>query len=369
MFLYFAAAAAIVPSSLFGSTSGKRRLIQMSAYPLNLETPLELLGEYITPTDLFFVRSHWNTSPVDTSAWRLAIDGQVAKPLSLSLDELKRMPKHEVTCVLQCAGNGRAFTDPVVPGVQWRYGAVGNATWGGVRVRDILERAKVKGGARHVHTFGADVPPGKVPPFHRSSETEKLMADAIVAYEMNGAPLPFLHGAPARLVVPGWAGDHWMKWLTRLSAQPREQTGFFVEKGYRYPLAPGLPGKAVKPEEMRPVTDLFVKSNITTAPRKTKLGQSVVISGFAFSGAPDIARVEISDDQGRSWKAAELDSRHAPFAWRRWSYSWTPRTAGITKIMARATDSRGLVQPRAPQWNQSGYLNNGWHSVEIEVVR
>jgi DMSO/TMAO reductase YedYZ molybdopterin-dependent catalytic subunit len=341
----------------------------MNAYPLNLETPLELLNDYLTPNDLFFVRSHWNPTVVDAAKWKLQIDGEVANPLQLSLEELKRMPKHEVTCVLQCAGNGRAFTNPVVPGVQWRYGAVGNAKWGGVRVRDLLERARVKKSALHVHTFGADDPPGKVPPFHRSSETEKLMADAIVAYEMNDAPLPHLHGAPARLVVPGWAGDHWMKWLTRLSPQPKAQSGFFVETAYRYPLLPGVAGTAVKPDQMRPVTDLFVKSNITEAPKKLRVGEATVIRGFAFSGAPDVAKVEISEDDGRSWTAAELDSRHDAFAWRLWSHRWTPRTPGTVRLMVRATDARGVVQPRTPQWNQSGYLNNGWHTVEIEVLR
>jgi DMSO/TMAO reductase YedYZ molybdopterin-dependent catalytic subunit len=185
---------------------------------------------------------------------------------------------------------------------------------------------------------------------------------------MNGQPLPSSHGAPLRLVVPGWAGDHWMKWLVRISASPVPQTGFFMDTAYRWPLKPGAPGVAFKPEEMRPVTANFVKSNITTAPAKARRGVAVPIRGFAFSGAPDIARVEISDDHGATWQRATLDARHAPHAWRLWSYAWTPKRAGRATLIARATDSAGAVQPKAAVWNQSGYLYNGWHSVTVEVT-
>ena len=277
------------------------------------------------------------------------------------------MPRASATCVLQCAGNGRALYAPPVPGVQWRYGAVGNARWTGVRVRDLLERARVRGAAKHVHTFGADAPPGKVPPFHRSVEIGKLAADAIVAYEMNGEPLAHPHGAPARLVVPGWAGDHWMKWLVRLSPQPAAQSGFYVDTAYRYPKAPGAPGAPVKPEDTVPVTEIFVKSSFTRVPPRARRGRAVELAGFAFSGAPDVARVEVSDDGGTTWKAASLDPRHDPFAWRLWTFRWTPPREGTAELVCRATDSRGAVQPREAAWNPGGYLHNGWHAVSIPV--
>ena len=206
----------------------------------------------------------------------LDVDGEVERPLRLSAQDLRRMPRTEVTCVLQCAGNGRGLFEPPVPGVQWKYGAVGNARWTGVRVRDILERAGLKAGARHLHTFGTDKPPVKVPPFHRSIEIEKVLADAIVADEMNGEPLPAPHGGPARLVVPGWAGEHWMKWLDRLSAQPEAQKGFYMETAYRYPKEPGAPGVVIPAAEMRSVTELFVKSCITEAPARARAGVSAV---------------------------------------------------------------------------------------------
>lgn len=360
--------AAAVASTALGRPAPERRLLQMNAYAPDAETPLDLLTTYVTPNDVFFVRHHWNANAPDPRTWRLAVDGDVERPLSLSLAELKRLPRATATCVLQCAGNGRAFFEPPIPGVQWRYGAVGNARWTGVRVRDLLEKAGLKAGAKHLHTAGADVPPGKTPPFHRSLELEKALEDAIVAYEMNGEPLPPLHGAPARLVVPGWAGDHWMKWLSKLSPQADPQKGFYMDVGYRYPIHPGEPGVAVKPEEMRPVTELFVKSTITDAPGRARAGSSVTVRGFALSGAPDIARVELTDDGGATWRPATLGREHDPYAWRLWSFRWVPKSAGKATLHARATDSRGSVQPREPVWNQSGYLWNGWHSVDVEVT-
>ncbi len=343
-------------------------MVQMNGYPVNAETPLELLTDYITPTELFFVRSHWIPHTPDLRAWHLTVDGEVEKPMQLTLDELRKLPTSEVTCVLQCAGNGRGLYVPPVPGVQWRFGAVGNGRWRGVRVKEILDRTGLKASAKHLHAFGSDDPPGSVPPFHRSIEMEKVLDDAILAWEMNGQPLNAAHGAPLRLVVPGWAGDHWMKWITRLSVQPESQKGFYMETAYRHPLHPGAPGVTFKPDEMTPVTDLFVKSNITSVPTRAKTGTTHVIRGFAFSGAPDIAKVEISDDDGASWREATLDPRHDRHAWRLWSYRWTPTKAGRVRLVARATDSRGSVQPREATWNQSGYLFNSWHSVEVEVA-
>jgi len=355
-----AMAAAALPVS-------RRRLLQMNGYPIDAETPLDSLTTYITPNDLFFVRHHWNPVFPDVAAWSLTVDGEVERPLKLSLEELKAMPSSSVTCVLQCAGNGRALHRPIVPGVQWRYGAVGNARWTGVRVKDVLAHAGLKESARHLHTFGSDDPPLKVPPFHRSVELEKILQDGLIATEMNGEPLPRLHGAPARLVVPGWAGDHWMKWLTRLSAQPEPQKGFYMDVAYRFPKKPGEPGVAFKPEEMEPVTDLFVKANISQAPRRARVGSSFPVRGFAFSGAPDITRVEVSDDSGQSWRDARLSREHDPYAWRLWSFRYAPRRAGTVTLSVRATDSRGHVQPKVAVWNQSGYLFNGWHSADVEV--
>jgi DMSO/TMAO reductase YedYZ molybdopterin-dependent catalytic subunit len=359
-FLKAAALAAAAPQAI--AAASEPHLLQMGGYPLNAETPLELLTDYLTPVELFFVRSHWIPRMPDLKTWRLTVATK-----QFTMAELRKLPRAEATCVLQCAGNGRGLHQPVLPGVQWRYGAVGNARWTGVRVRDVLAAAGVKN-AKHLHLFGSDAPPGKVPPFHRSIEIEKAMSDCILAFEMNGKPLPAQHGAPLRMVVPGWAGDHWMKWLVRIMPAGEPQKGFFMDTAYRWPLKPGAAGVAFKPEEMKPVTELFVKSNITTAPKSARRGAAVDVRGFAFSGAPDVMKVELSDDGGRTWQRAQLDARHAPHAWRLWHLRWTPKRAGRVTLLARATDSRGAVQPRTAVWNQSGYLYNAWHSVEIEVT-
>lgn len=359
-FFRLAAAAPFAPGAIAAAT--ERHMLQVGGYPLNAETPLELLTDYLTPNDLFFVRSHWIPRMPDPKTWRLQVGGK-----SFSMAELRKLPRAEATCVLMCAGNGRALHQPVLPGVQWQYGAVGNARWTGVRLRDVLERAGIPKGAKHVHLFGSDDPPGKVPPFHRSIELEKALDDCILAFEMNGAALPAQHGAPLRLVAPGWAGDHWMKWLVRMELHAEPQKGFYMDTAYRWPNEPGEPGVAFKPEEMHPVTELHVKSNITTAPRTARMKQTYDVRGFAFSGAPDIRGVDISDDDGKTWKRATLDPRHSPHAWRLWSFRWTPSRAGKATLLARATDSRGVVQPREATWNQSGYFYNAWHSVDVEV--
>ncbi len=371
-FLGFAALAAVAPGRLIAAAAdgippGRRRMIQRNGYAIDAETPLDALMTYLTPNDLFFVRHHWNPQYAAHRGWGLVVDGEVERPLRLTVEDLRRMPRASATCVLQCAGNGRALFSPGIAGVQWQYGAVGNAKWTGVRVRDVLERAGLKATAKHLHTFGSDKPPLKVPPFWRSVELEKILADGIIADEMNGEPLPSVHGGPARLVVPGWAGDHWMKWLERISPQPEAQKGFYMETAYRYPKAPGAPGVAIPVAETQPVTEIFVKSTITDAPARARAGAAAVVRGFAFSGAPDVARVEISEDEGATWKPAELDPQHDPWAWRLWSYRWIPAVPGKATLWARATDSRGAVQPKDGVWNPSGYLHNGWHSAAVEV--
>jgi len=366
--LFGAAAVGAGSSPIDGAQSEVRHLLQLSGYPLDLETPLAALTSYLTPNDLFFVRTHWAPARVDPATWSLTVDGEVSRPLKLTLADLNLLPRADVTCVLQCSGNGRNWFDPPVPGVQWRYGAVGNARWSGVRVRDVLSRAGLKNVARHLHTFGGNAPPARVPPFNRSLELDKALADAIIAYEMNGDPLPHEHGGPARLVVPGWAGDHWMKWLSRLSVSREPQVGFYMETAYKYPIRPGAPGVAVPTDDMRPITEMFVKSNITTAPSRMRVGERTSLRGFAFSGAPDIAHVELSDDDGRTWRRATLNDQHDPYAWRLWSYEWTSTVGGMRRITVRAQDNRGREQPKLPDWNPSGYLYNGWHTVVVEVA-
>jgi sulfite oxidase len=372
-FLRLAALAALTPGAVVDvletpRPSTRKRLLQLNAYTLDAETPLDLLTTYLTPNELFFIRSHFIASRVDPAAWTLSVDGEVSRPMRLTLAELRSLPRVDATCVLQCAGNGRALFTPSMPGVQWRHGAVGNARWTGARVKDVLERAGLKPSARHLRTFGSDTPPRQVPPFHRSLAIDKVLEDAIIAYEMNGEPLSHDHGAPARLVVPGWAGEHWMKWLQRISPSRSAQAGFYMDTAYRFPHRLGVHGRTFTPDEMQSITELVVKSTMTTAPARARVGTPVTLRGFALSAAPDIAAVEITDDGGFTWRPADLDRQHHPYAWRLWSCRWTPRSEGVHHVAVRATDSRGSSQPKEALWNPSGYLHNGWHSIRIEAT-
>src|SRR5690348_10811864 len=223
------------------------RLIVRSARPQDLETPVGALTSWITPNDLFFVRSHVYPPAIQLPQWKLTVGGAVDRPLSLSLDDVRALPRVTMVVTLECAGNGRAFFDPPVAGVQWRKGAVGTARWTGARLRDVLAAA---GGAApastHVWMSGGDRPLGTQPPFVRQVPWAKASdADTIVAYEMDGQPLPLLHGAPLRVIVPGWEGAYSVKWLQRLTVASKESDNFWVASAYRYPTRRVLPGAAV----------------------------------------------------------------------------------------------------------------------------
>lgn len=335
-------------------------MLVLSPNPVDLETPVELLDSWITPNNRFFIRSHLFTPKVDAGTWRLEIAGAVARPLSLTLEELKRLPKTSEVVTLECAGNGRALFSPRVAGAQWRRGAVGTARWGGVRLGELLERAGVKKAGLHAVFNGADQPVGNVPDFVRSVPIEKCWHPAtLLAYEMNGAPLPVQHGFPLRLIVPGWEGAACVKWLAGITIQDHEYDGFFMKTAYRYPTAPVAPGASVDSAEMKPVTALAVKSLITSlrrpAPRK---GGPVVVEGFAWAGENDVTKVECSIDGGKTWNTAGLGAETAPFAWRGFRYEWKEDRPAERVLVSRATDNAGRVQPGAPQWNPSGYLYN-----------
>jgi DMSO/TMAO reductase YedYZ molybdopterin-dependent catalytic subunit len=292
----------------------------------------------------------------------------VEKPYSLSLAELSEVASHSVVNTLECAGNGRAFQNPKVPGVQWEKGAVSTGRFSGPRLREILERAAVKPTGKHVMFRGLDEIPGKVPPFIRSIPIEKALdGDTLVATHLNGAPLPKHNGFPARTLVPGWIGAASCKWLTEIKVLDKEFEGNFMSPGYRMPNQPVKPGEAVRPEDTHPVTALNVKSLIVSPSGGTVRSRSVNIEGVAWAGEADVVGVEVSADDGRSWQAAQLGNEKAHYAWRLWNFKWKPPKAGDYVIAARATDSQGRVQPAAPVWNPSGYLNNAVDQVNIHV--
>jgi DMSO/TMAO reductase YedYZ molybdopterin-dependent catalytic subunit len=279
------------------------------------------------------------------------------------------MPSATVTAVLECAGNGRAFFDPPVAGIQWEKGAVGNARWTGVRMGDVLKRAGVKATGRFVTMNGADRGLGTQPDFIRQVPIDKaLNSDTLIAYEMNGQPIHPLHGFPLRAIVPGWEGAYSIKWLTTLRVIDREFDGFWVATGYRYPTKIVAPGAAVDPKDMAPLTGLVVKSLITRPLEAAAIAPGKIdVAGFAWAGENDISRVDISTDHGATWQQARLVGERAKYAWRRFEYSFQATRPESYLILSRATDNNGKTQPITPPWNPSGYLWNAPDSVRVEV--
>jgi sulfite oxidase len=361
--------ASSLASGLAGRARADEPLLQHVTSPQNLGTELALFDRLITPTESFFIRSHFGPPALDPGR-RLRLTGLVRRPLDLDVAALARLPEVTLTAVLQCAGNGRALHSPRVPGVQWVHGAMGQASWTGVRLRDLLDRAGVLSEAAHVRLAGADLPPKpSVPSFVRGIPLARALdPTTLIAYRMNGEPLTLAHGAPFRLVVPGWAGDHWVKWLAELRVQREEAEGFYYQTGYRIPVEPVEPGAQVPPEKMRPLTTFPVKS-IVAQPLEGSVrpvGPQDIV-GVALSGERAIARVELSLDGGASWRPATLEGEPGPGRWQVFRLRFDAERAGRQHVIARAIEAGGATQPEKAAWNPSGYLWNGWHEVSWEV--
>lgn len=334
--------------------------------------PPEGFADFITRIENFFVRSHMSVPKVDLGQWRLKIDGHVSNALEFTMEDLRRMPSLELIGVLECAGNGRSFYEPPVAGLQWGSGAVGNARWRGVRLADLLQRAVVRPGAAEILFDGADAPIGTMQDFQRSIPVKKaLHASTILAYEMNGETLPVKHGFPLRVVVPGWAGACWTKWVTAVRVLNEESRGFWMRSAYLHPGKPVTPGTVVPPDAMASVTSLRVKSVIGFPANEASvdLGKSYVVRGAAWTGDTGgrVTGVDVSVDQGRTWKPSRLTGPATPFGWRLWEFSWTPQEERRYTLLARARDSGGDVQPMVQEWNPSGYLWNVIARVDVNV--
>ncbi len=349
---------------------GKEGMIVRSHRFFDLEMPVEYANSFITPVEHFFVRNHMHEpSTLDAAEWRLSVGGEVEKSLTFTLVELERMDQHAVTNTLECAGNGRAFAVPHVPGVQWQKGAIGTARFSGPRLRNVLEHAGVKPSGKHVMFRGLDEVPGKVPAFIRSIPIEKAMdGDTLLALHMNGAPLAKHHGFPARALVPGWIGAASCKWLTEIKVLDKEFEGNFMSPGYRMPNRPVKPGEAVDVADTHPATALNVKSLIASpGDGATVKSRTVHIQGVAWAGEADIEKVEVSTDSGATWQPAQLGKDQSHYAWRLWSHSWKAPQGGDYTILSRTTDTGGRVQPESVPWNPSGYLINVVDQVKIHV--
>ncbi|MGO9261870.1 MAG: sulfite oxidase [Bryobacteraceae bacterium] len=351
---------------------GKRPMILHNDRPEDLETPVRYFDSYFTPVDAFFVRQHLpRPAAIDPAAYKLTVNGMVSRPLELSLADLKKLPQYTVPAVLECTGNGRGFYSPKVPGIQWGRGAIGNAGWSGPRISDILKLAGASSSAAFLETDGADTGVAKTPDFVRSLPMQKALHPAtLLALNMNGQPLPDIHGFPARLLVPGWDGTSSVKWVIRLSAAAEAHKGFFMNPGYRYPKYALPPGTPARPAELEVIEGMPVKSTITAPEDQSKaaLG-AIAIRGFAWAGEQSIERVDVSTDGGSRWREARLTGPKLPFAWRLWQIDWQPTDPGYYTILSRATDSAGRVQPIVSPWNPSGYLWNAIDRVGITLEK
>jgi DMSO/TMAO reductase YedYZ molybdopterin-dependent catalytic subunit len=347
----------------------KRPMILHNDRPEDLETPVSYFDQWLTPTHAFFVRQHLPRPTIVEADFRLSIAGRTARELELSVADLRKLPQYKIPAVLECTGNGRGFYQPRVPGIQWGRGAVGNAEWSGPRLLDVLKLAGADLQAAYVTTNGADIGVAKTPDFIRSLPMRKALDPAtLLAMDMNGAPLPDLHGFPLRLIVPGWDGTSWVKWVNSLSIANEQDQGFFMNPAYRYPKHPGAPGVPVDKADLEVIEGMPVKSYITGHADGDKIPlAAAVLRGMAWAGEEHVTKVEVSTDGGSTWQAAQLSPQAQPFTWRLWSTEWHPAKQGYYTILSRATDSAGRVQPIVAPWNPSGYLFNAIDRIGIIV--
>jgi DMSO/TMAO reductase YedYZ molybdopterin-dependent catalytic subunit len=346
-------------------------LIVREQEPLNLEMPFSSLDGFITPNESFYVRCHFPVPEISASDWRLKIEGDVEAPYELSYDELREMESRTLAATLECAGNNRIFLEPKVKGVQWALGAVGNASWTGVSLAAVLERARPKAGAIELILDGADegvvdktpTPSGKIS-YCRSLPLSKAREDVLLAYEMNGEKLSTTHGFPLRAIVPGWYAMASVKWLRRIFVTDKPFNGFYQSLDYTYWDRSGaLPTLA-------PLREQQTKAEIARPEPAEKIAanSNYRIHGAAWSGTGKITRVEISVDAGQSWKDATLVGDAVKNAWRLWEYEWkTPANAGQATIMARATDSRGGTQAAERGGDRGTYMINHVLPVDVEI--
>jgi DMSO/TMAO reductase YedYZ molybdopterin-dependent catalytic subunit len=338
--------------------------------PLNLEMPFGSLNGFLTPVEHFFVRSHFAVPPIDVKRWQLKIEGEVERPLTVSLRDLLKMESVIIPVTLECAGNGRAFLTPQMSGAQWERGAVSNAEWTGVRLNDVLRSAGLKDSARELIFEGADKgeikeaprPSGKIH-YARSMPVEKATDDVLLAFKMNGEDLTPEHGAPVRVIVPGWYGMASVKWLTRIIASAEPFNGYYQTVDYAY-----WERRRNSPT-LVPITEMQVKAQIALPgfADAVSAGQTYRVTGAAWTTEADITKVEISLDGGETWHETRLLGKPVRNAWRLWEYQWrVPAKPGKATLTVRATDSEGRTQPLERDKDRGSYMVN--HLVPIEVV-
>jgi len=375
--------AGLIPAAMADAASeiaisGKNGLRILGDRPLNAETPAHLLDDEVTPIAQHFVRNN-GIPPVniDPSAWRLTVDGEVERPLELSIADLQRdFDVVSLRLQLECGGNGRAGFNPPARGNQWTTGAIGNAEWTGVRYRDVLRAAGVKDSAVYTGHYGADAhlsgQPDKLPISRGVPIAKALEPHTLIAFAMNGEDIHPMNGAPLRVVAPGWPGSCSQKWLTRIWVRNVVHDGpKMTGKSYRVPAYPVAPGQKVPEADFRIIEAMPVKSLITY-PRNgfetRQAGDGLEVRGHAWAGEAEVERADVSIDFGATWIQAELKPAPNKYSWQRWSTRVVFPQAGYYEVWARATDANGQMQPFAIDWNPKGYLNNSLHRVAVRVV-
>lgn len=376
-FLGAVAAAPLVAagSALAQSVDGagdETGLIIRQKGPDNLEFPFSRLKDFVTPTDQFFIRNHFEVPTLKAADWTLRVEGHVERPFELKYDELKKLAATTRTALLECAGNSRVFLKGTQLGLRWEMGGVSNAEWTGIPLAELLDRAKVRPGAVEVILEGADRgesrPPFPATPgaisFSRSLPLEKaLKPEVLVAHQMNGAELTVPHGFPVRAIVPGWYGMASIKWLTRIVVTDRPFDGFFQTFNYTIWTRPnGIP-------TLTPVTEIDVKSQIARPASYETIarGTKTRVFGAAWAGEADVSKVDVSTDGGKTWAAARLLGEPVPFCWRFWELEWTtPAQPGPVILMSRATDSRGRTQPAERDADRRDAMIT--HTLPVEVT-
>ena len=354
----------------------KGQMILQRTRPPLLETPFEVFDRGVfTPNDQFFVRWHWAVIPeqVDAATFKLAVRGHVGAPQSLSLADVLALPRVELAAVNQCSGNSRGLFQPRVPGGQWANGAMGNAKWTGVRLRDLLDRAGVKPGAVAVRFDGLDEPVvDGAPDFMKSLDIDHARdGEVMLAYQMNGEQLPLLNGFPLRLVVPGWYSTYWVKMVNDIEVLDAPDDNYWTKAAYRIP---DTPGANVKPGETGfktvPINRMVPRSFITNlAPGATvRPGAPVPVRGIAMGGDCGVARVDVSDDGGRTWRQAALGRDEGAYGFRQWTAQATAPQSGALALLARCTNAKAAVQPMEANWNGAGFMRNVVEGVQLTVA-
>ncbi len=355
----------------------KRPLMVMTTRPPQLETPFHIFNEGVfTPNDAFFVRWHLAGIPttIDTATFRLRVRGRVTRELSLTLDDLvRRFESVEVAAVCQCAGNSRGFFKPRVAGGQWGNGAMGNARWRGVRLRDLLDYAGLRADAALVRFNGLDEPVAAgTPDFLKSLPlTDAAGEHVLVAYEMNDEPLPLLNGFPLRLVVPGWYATYWVKMLNDIEVLSGADDNFWTSRAYRLAADPcGCERPDAMATETVPIGRMTVRSFVTSIQDGATIpgGQTVTVKGIAFDRGSGIDRVLFSSDGGRHWTPAILGDDYGDFSFRPWRAQFKPVAGQRYRLHSVAFNRSGESQRMTPRWNRSGYLRNVIDQIQVDAI-